>query len=648
MSWAGFEVALYPGDDVMRLLWQTTPLAWTSLRLGPTAGHPDASWMQAYPALIEQGWGIAPVYVRALPADADAGDPSRAEADAAEAVALAKAAGLPAGSALFVDVGEGNDLAVAAYVELFVEALVASGYEPGVRASAAVAERFAGAQPPVALWIAGGGPSPAAAPSNVNVEAPFWRQPSPRLSTVEDAVIWRHTSEADSPALTGGGIAGVPAFNISAAFSSAVLSNPLAAASAAVFASPGAGRGGTTTPITITGSPFPFAPPAISFTPGGPKGSSILSIEDALAEARKAKRIGPKLKVAVVDMTDGGFEYGGLHDDDSVFAASLLKINALAAAIGLRAAVSAAIKGHTAAVQDLLPALESTWKSTVQATYPGRPKDFPQLSRIFAITPRTAAGTYGVTFKSDDTNGGALGDLDLRAHDGDARIAQAATATIRSLSFFDRLRLMAQDSNNVAAASCIRDLGFHYIMSAMVHLGLASATTEDELWLAKDYAGGTWGTVGNFHGQRATARAVATYFAAFASNQLFPAPALTAPFRDVVPLHAGDTRPFTDSSPNLEIGAVLQGHRTVSFIEDGVNVSIPPGDPAFDIHCAKIGLYEMSDLPPEFGPATEGGYFERTRGAKRLKYAVAILSGSKAEVGTAAAAVDKIIVDRNS
>jgi hypothetical protein len=594
----------------MQHLWDNSPLAWTGFRLGPSAEQIDDSWMKSYATLAGQGWGIAPIYVGRR----DLGAGGSGEQDAGEALALAATAGLPAGGTLYLDHdGMTADAASLNYVESWLAAVAAAGYRAGLRARPGIAARFAGRDPALALWVVGGGgPDAGSSSSGETTAADFRPQPTPGASGVAAAVLWRHTAREDSPPLTGGGTPDLPAFSIAADWSSAVMANPLAASAFTAFADAGGAGGGSGAGAgtAISASPFPFTALPIAVNPGGPKGQATLGISDALAAARTAKKIDPKIKIAVFDMTDGGLDYGKLDDLAMVFTASLNKITALGAAFALREALRAAVQGVSAATaKDLLAAVEAAWGATVRKRFDKRPADFPKLGRIFDVTPGSTPGSWNVGFQSDGKSPSELAAL----HDQPA---------VNSLLFFERMLLMAQFSDTTGAGLTIRDLGFQYIMGTMAALGLYDATANKGLWLAKDYVGGQWGTVPSFGGQLAHARSVATFFAALGKGV------------------------FVGSGPSTEMVSRLDQHGTRSFVEEGLGMATPPL--AYSVHAMKIGLYELDDLPATSGSADEGGYYERTAGGKTLKYALAILNGTRETVRSAARVVDEIILQRNT
>lgn len=381
----------------------------------------------------------------------------------------------------------------------------------------------------------------------------------------------------------------------------------------------GTGEGESVSSVTasllVATTPFIFS--AMPITEGKnltskPKGHMKLSIEEALKDARANNKIDSKVKIAVFDMTDGSLDYGGLDDTDMVFCASLLKIAPLAAAFALKQAFKDFSKGaKNIGTANIISEVEKSWGPAVKKRFVNRPEDFPKFKRVFEITP-ISASFISISFNHNDK----LQKPEL------AKINNAnKSQEIRSLKFYERMRLMAQFSNTFGAATTIQDLGFQYIMGTMVDLGLYDESNDKGLWLSKDYMGGNWGSVPNFSGQRATARSVAMFFAALALRQF--------------------------GSVSSEVLDILDDHGTDSYIEEGIKKAIP--HVKFDTHASKIGLYEMPDLPKQFGQASDGGFFERKVGNKTIKYAVAVLNGSsKYAVQKAAVIVDEIILKRNT
>ncbi len=59
----GIDLSPYPGDQVMQAWWNDSPFCYTGFYLGPTAYHSDTSFMSKRQTLVNQGWGLLPIYV---------------------------------------------------------------------------------------------------------------------------------------------------------------------------------------------------------------------------------------------------------------------------------------------------------------------------------------------------------------------------------------------------------------------------------------------------------------------------------------------------------------------------------------------------------------------------------------------------------
>ena len=62
-GYAGMDRCDYPGSKPMSWLKKNTNLVWSGFYLGKSPSHCGTSWMKARAELVEQGWGLAPIYV---------------------------------------------------------------------------------------------------------------------------------------------------------------------------------------------------------------------------------------------------------------------------------------------------------------------------------------------------------------------------------------------------------------------------------------------------------------------------------------------------------------------------------------------------------------------------------------------------------
>ena len=105
----GIDLSPYPGDQVMQAWWNDSPFCYTGFYLGPTAYHSDTSFMSKRQTLVNQGWGLLPIYV-GRQADSEHLDTPTGIADADEAVSLAVSNAFPLNTTIYLDVETGLPL----------------------------------------------------------------------------------------------------------------------------------------------------------------------------------------------------------------------------------------------------------------------------------------------------------------------------------------------------------------------------------------------------------------------------------------------------------------------------------------------------------------------------------------------------------
>jgi hypothetical protein len=144
---AGFDIALYPGDAAMKSwTYPASPYHWVGYYL-PAPCHRDASWSGTRARLASFGWGLAPLYVgqqdwASMSADrapanaafvscsASLLSSEQGLAEAADAVALMRADGFADGSTIFLDVEPVTTVSppLLAYVTAWVSAVLEDGH----------------------------------------------------------------------------------------------------------------------------------------------------------------------------------------------------------------------------------------------------------------------------------------------------------------------------------------------------------------------------------------------------------------------------------------------------------------------------------------------------------------------------------------
>ncbi|MFN0247508.1 MAG: glycoside hydrolase domain-containing protein [Kofleriaceae bacterium] len=195
MGYAGMDISIYPGDDVMDDLIETTNLIWCGFYLGPAPSHKDPSWMDRRAHLQKTGWGFAPIYVGQQETSGPGSHvltAKQGELDADNACFLAKAAGFGSRSVIYLDVEQGGALstACAAYVKAWLEIVAAFDYVPGVYCSHTTAASVQALGVDVKLWVF----KVATINTNTTKTQPF-KDDDPHETGIADAVAWQWAQE---------------------------------------------------------------------------------------------------------------------------------------------------------------------------------------------------------------------------------------------------------------------------------------------------------------------------------------------------------------------------------------------------------------------------------------------------------------------
>ena len=260
----------------------------------------------------------------------------------------------------------------------------------------------------------------------------------------------------------------------------------------------------------------------------------------------RLKRMG----IALVDLT-GGTPRLAAHKPTVHFAgASVPKVAAMYAAHQMRHDLNRlSVAEGTTVLADLLSAADTTWRET-QVVPPGTTKTripaasirglrrLDRLAKLILVRgakvrtgslgkPRPAAmfasagGTpITVEFSSTGESNAALDTIDDEMKVAATR--RRAKRKIDGLGFAERMKLMISWSNNYAASTCIRDVGFHYIASVLLQSGLYHPKRAGGLWLGSNYGGGVWrgALLGKGSTQAATAVSLAAFMTMVVKGQL--------------------------------------------------------------------------------------------------------------------------------
>jgi hypothetical protein len=205
VSYLGFDLNAYPGDDALPLLKKTFSFA--SYWLSAPPGEKSNSWTGKRKLLERQGFGFLVLFNARESREVKSTQTARAKGtlDAQQAAKLATQEGFPAGTVIFLDVEEGGRLPTPyqAYLQTWFESLVANGFRAGVYCSgipvdeghgvrittAQDIQAHAGANK-IVFWVYNDAcpPSPGCGFPSV--------PPSPSLSGINFASIWQY---AQSP-----------------------------------------------------------------------------------------------------------------------------------------------------------------------------------------------------------------------------------------------------------------------------------------------------------------------------------------------------------------------------------------------------------------------------------------------------------------
>ena len=153
--YAGVHREPYPtptgNTDTMEWLIDHTNLRWCGFYLAPTPSHTNKSWMDKRDRLKKMGWGFAPIYLGQQEHGLGNHFPSKTQGkiDGQDAVRLARNAGFPASSTLYLDI-EGSPpftKLMIDYYQAWVLAVIDGTFWPGVYCSPFFAATLVAANP---------------------------------------------------------------------------------------------------------------------------------------------------------------------------------------------------------------------------------------------------------------------------------------------------------------------------------------------------------------------------------------------------------------------------------------------------------------------------------------------------------------------
>jgi len=150
MSYPGFDVSVYPNDQVMIDLHDSTNFKWCAYYLAPAPNHAETSWLGRRTNLAAIGWNFALLYVgeqqpdQATPFLSTNLSAAKGTADGMDAVNLAIREGFPNNSVIYLDVESGGPIQpeMLDYTAAWQTQIINSGYLPGIYCSYLVADAF--------------------------------------------------------------------------------------------------------------------------------------------------------------------------------------------------------------------------------------------------------------------------------------------------------------------------------------------------------------------------------------------------------------------------------------------------------------------------------------------------------------------------
>jgi hypothetical protein len=206
--YAGFDMNLYPGDAMLPALHKS--FAYVGFWLNTPPGAHANGWKGKRAVVEQNGFGFLVLYNGRLDAEFKRLNPAATgRADAAKAIAAAKAEGFPAHTIIFLDLEEGGALMpnTAKYVGAWVTAIRQSKFRPGAYCSGAEVDDDPGTKistaddiykrfGDVALWLAQDACPPA--PGCTLKLDGLQMSESGRA----DALVWQYSQSPRRPQLT--------------------------------------------------------------------------------------------------------------------------------------------------------------------------------------------------------------------------------------------------------------------------------------------------------------------------------------------------------------------------------------------------------------------------------------------------------------
>jgi hypothetical protein len=374
-----------------------------------------------------------------------------------------------------------------------------------------------------------------------------------------------------------------------------------------------AGMAAATDPLTLAAAkvrPFPVTtyPPVSDGSADLKKNLTSAMNQVVLQATGQNLRDADTVAAAVVDLSGATPGYAGFRDDDTFYAASLVKIVPMYAAYELRSRVQQVVTNAIAARVDavgrfpeVLQVITDVWGPQVCRVFPDFPRldvhfkaRFPQLDQMFKIGPdaKVAFLKGTVTPEAFATSQGA--------------------PTDKTTLFFDWMNGMILWSNDEAAGKTISTIQYPYLNGLLRAAGFYNKDTKRGLWISGNYASADWeqgsdlftlSDRGKQHYQAKTnfvanARQVAQLLALAKTHQLFEGDATTK------------TNLCEEMILLMQKDWIIS--RTPTIVRGGPNISGGPGTDTF------IGNALASDLQPADRISSKIGIGKAQPGTNRV------------------------------
>jgi hypothetical protein len=205
------------------------------------------------------------------------------------------------------------------------------------------------------------------------------------------------------------------------------------------------------------------------------------TLHDTLKD--KIKNLPPQMGIALVDLgtaapgnVTGRYAARDNNHKHEKHVYSLTKLAVMFTAFRLRERLNNEFAGATDLNDALVKSIHDSWGATVAKTTKGRMSgtDFPNVRKIFDLT----SGKFEFKSSKWDWDKITKTITDAGGH--------LSKAQVNQIDFLERMRFMIRWSDNMAAGSIIRDMGFCYLFGVLTSEGLYSSS-DHGFWVGSTF-----------------------------------------------------------------------------------------------------------------------------------------------------------------